>query len=181
MLASSKENAAAGIYIHSSEVEAIDPDIEIDVYQFVLDDNYDLHQYSCVLDTAVNSGIRTDVPHIFDVPFNNITGHQVFFRANEGGALPLVGAAYAADPNVADSNGRIKEDRFFWARYQNEKVFTIHDTKADAIGDVNPITFQPGTYDFSAFADKRESPMRFDPTYPTPGTTPTVYLSLIHI
>ena len=175
MLASSKENAAAGIYIHSSEVEAIDPDIEIDVYQFVLDDNYDLHQYSCVLDTAVNSGIRTDVPHIFDVPFNNITGHQVFFRANEGGALPLVGAAYAADPNVADGNGRIKEDRTFWARYQNEKVFTIHATKADAIGDVNPITFQPGTYDFSAFADKRESPMRFDPTYPTPGTTPTVY------
>ena len=175
MLASSKENAAAGIYIHSSEVEAIDPDIEIDVYQFVLDDNYDLHQYSCVLDTAVNSGIRTDVPHIFDVPFNNITGHQVFFRANEGGALPLVGAAYAADLTVADGNGRIKEDRFFWARYQNEKVFTIHATKADAIGDVNPITFQPGTYDFSAFADKRESPMRFDPTYPTPGTNPTVY------
>ena len=46
MLASSKENAAAGIYIHSAEVEAIDPDIEIDVYQFVLDDRYDLHQYA---------------------------------------------------------------------------------------------------------------------------------------
>ena len=65
MLASSKENAAAGIYIHSAEVEAIDADIEIDIYNFVLDSNYDLHQYSCVLDTAVNSGIRTDVPHIF--------------------------------------------------------------------------------------------------------------------
>ena len=175
MLASSKENAAAGIYIHSSEVEAIDPDIEIDIYQFVLDDKYDLHQYNCILDTAVNSGIRTDVPHIFDVPFASVTGHQVFFRANEGGSLPLVGAAYAQDPSVADANGRIKEDAAFWARYQNEKVFTIHATKADAIADVNPITFQPGTYDFAAFADKRESPMRFDPTYQNPGTTPQIY------
>ena len=175
MLASSKENAAAGIYIHSSEVEAIDPDIEIDIYQFVLDDKYDLHQYNCILDTAVNSGIRTDVPHIFDVPFASVTGHQVFFRANEGGSLPLVGAAYAQDPSVSDSNGRIKQNASFWARYQNEKVFTIHTTKADAIANVNPITFQPGTYDFAAFADKREAPMRFDPTYQNPDTSPQIY------
>ena len=175
MLASSKENAAAGIYIHSAEVEAIDADIEIDIYNFVLDSNYNLHQYSCILDTAVNSGIRTDVPHIFDVPFANTPGHQVFFRANEGGQVPLVGAAYAADPNVADVNGRIRGDKFFWARYQNEKVFTIHATKADAQSDVNPITFQSGTYDFSVFADKRESPVRFDPTFQNPNTTPTIY------
>ena len=175
MLASSKENAAAGIYIHSAEVEAIDPDIEIDIYNFVLDDNYDLHQYACVLDNAVNSGIRTDVPHIFDVPFADIPGHQVFIRPNEGGSVPLVGAAYAADPTVADANGRLRGDRFFWARYQNEKVFTIHATKADAIADVNPITFQPGAYDFTTFADKREAPVRFDPTFLNPGTTPTIY------
>ena len=175
MLANSKENAAAGIYIHSAEVEGIDPDIEIDIYQFVLDDKYDLHQYACILDNAVNNGIRTDVPHIFDVPFANVQGHQVFFRANEGGNLPLVGSAYAADPSVSDSNGRIREDRFFWARYQNEKVFTIHATKTDAIADLNAITFQPGTYDFSAFADKRESPMRYDPTFQNPGTSPLIY------
>ena len=178
MLASSKENAAAGIYIHSAEVEAIDPDIEIDIYQFVLDDNYDLHQYSCVLDSgqgAVNAGIRTDVPHIFDVPFSNITGHQVFFRANEGGSLPLVGTAYAADPSVADGNGRIRGDKFFWARYQNKKVFTVHASKSDAISNINPITWQPGTYDFSVFADKRRSPVRYDPTYANPDTAPTIY------
>ena len=35
MLASSNENAAAGIYIHSAEVEGIHPDIAIDLYQFV--------------------------------------------------------------------------------------------------------------------------------------------------
>jgi len=178
MLASSKENAAAGIYIHSAEVEAIDPDIEIDIYQFVLDENYDLHQYSCVLDIgqgAVGSGIRTDVPHIFDVPFANITGHQVFFRANEGGSLPLVGSNYASDPTVADTNGRIRGNRFYWARYQNKKVFTVHLSKSEAIANINPITWQPGTYDFSVFADKRRSPVRFDPSYANPNTTPTIY------
>ena len=45
MLATSKENAAAGIYIYASETESIDKDVEIDLYQFVLDDKYDLHAY----------------------------------------------------------------------------------------------------------------------------------------
>ena len=175
MLASSKENAAAGIYIHSAEVEDIHPDIEIDIYNFVLDDNYDLHQYSCELDGVSNTNIRTDVPHIFDVPFPNITGHTVFFRANEGGNLPLVGAAYAADPTVADGNGRILGNVYFFARYINEKVFTIYKTKADAEAGVNEITFQSGVYDFSVFANKRESPMKFDPSYQNPGTTPAIY------
>ena len=175
MLASSKENAAAGIYIHSAEVDGIDPDIEIDIYQFVLDDRFDLHQYSCVLEVNTNNRIRTDVPHIFDVPFADISGHKVFFRPNEGGSVPLVGANYAGDPNVADSNGRLRGDKFFWARYQTEKNFTIHTTKADAIADINAITFQSGVYDFSVFADKRESPVRFDPSYQNPGTTPTIY------
>ena len=175
MLASSKENAAAGIYIHSAEVEAIDPDIEIDVYQFVLDDNFDLHQYSCILEANTNSQIRTDVPHIFDIPFADISGHQVFFRENEGGSVPLVGSNYAGDPSIADGNGRIRGDKFFWARYQTEKTFTIHATKADAIADINAITFQTGSYDFSVFADKRESPVRFDPSYLNPNTTPAIY------
>ena len=175
MLANSKENAAAGIYIHSAEVESIDPDIEIDVYQFVLDDNYDLHQYSCILEANTNSKIRTDVPHIFDVPFADISGHQVFFRANEGGSVPLVGSNYAGDSSISDSNGRIRGDKFFWARYQTEKTFTIHATKADAIADINAITFQTGSYDFSTFADKRESPVRFDPSYLNPNTTPAIY------
>ena len=175
MLANSKENAAAGIYIHSAEVESIDPDIEIDVYQFVLDDNYDLHQYNCILEANTNSKIRTDVPHIFDVPFADISGHQVFFRANEGGSVPLVGSNYAGDSSISDSNGRIRGDKFFWARYQTEKTFTIHATKADAIADINAITFQTGSYDFSTFADKRESPVKYDPSYLNPNTTPAIY------
>ena len=43
MLATSKENAAAGIYIYASETDAIDKDVEIDLYQFIIDDSYDLH------------------------------------------------------------------------------------------------------------------------------------------
>ena len=175
MLASSKENAAAGIYIHSAEVEDINPDVEIDIYNFVLDDRYDLHQYKCELDGVSNTNIRTDVPHIFDVPFPNITGHTVFFKPNEGGDLPLVGSAYASDPTVADGNGRLRDNVYFFARYINAKVFTIYKTKADAEGGVNEITFQPGTYDFSVFANKRESPMKFDPAYTNPGTAPVIY------
>ena len=36
MLATSKENAAAGIYIYASETDSIDKDVEIDIFQFVL-------------------------------------------------------------------------------------------------------------------------------------------------
>ena len=52
MLATSKENAAAGIYIYASETDAIDKDVEIDLYQFVIDDSYDLHNYNCLLYTS---------------------------------------------------------------------------------------------------------------------------------
>ena len=168
MLASSKDNAAAGIYIHSAEVEAIHPDIEIDIYQFVLDDKYDLHEYNCVLSTAVSGGIITDIPHIFDVPNASVTPHKVFFRKNEGGNLPVVGGSSASDPDVADSNSRLRGDKFFYAKYNTAKVITVHKTHADAIAGTNPVIFVPlnsGTYNFSVFADKRESPMRYDPTY----------------
>ena len=49
MLATSKENAASGIYIYASETDSIDKDVEIDIYQFVLDDKYDLHNYTASL------------------------------------------------------------------------------------------------------------------------------------
>ena len=55
----------------------------------------------------------------------------------------------------------------FFTRYQNNKVITLHKTHADAINNVNPITFasgQSGTK-FNVFANKRRSPMKFDPTF----------------
>ena len=179
MLATSRENAAAGIYIYASETDGIDPNVEIDIYQFVLDDKYDLHQYKCVLDTgagAVSGGIKTDVPHIFDVQNANVTAHKVFFRKNEGGSLPTVSTAQASDTDIADSGtAKILNNKFFYARYQNFKVFTVHKTHADAIANTNPIVFQSGSYDFSVFADKRESPMRYDPTHFNSGTNPAIY------
>jgi hypothetical protein len=80
MLATSKENAAAGIYIYAAETESIDPNVEIDLYQFILDDKYTLHNYKCNLTNTVNAGIETDVSHIFDVPSASTTPHRVFFR-----------------------------------------------------------------------------------------------------
>ena len=80
MLAETKANAAAGIYIYASESESIDPNVEIDIYQFILDEKYDLHNYKAKLTNAVFGGIETDVSHIFDVPFSSVTPQKVFFR-----------------------------------------------------------------------------------------------------
>lgn len=173
MLATSKENAAAGIYIYASETESIDPNVEIDLYQFVLDDKYSLHNYKCNLTNTVNAGIETDISHIFDKPSASTTPHRVFFRAIEGGTLPIVASTYANDPTVATTDlqnsnvGRINPQIEFFARYQNDKVFTIHKTHADAINNVNPITFASGQSGlvFDAYANKRRSPMRFDPSF----------------
>ena len=173
MLATSKENAAAGIYIYASETSSIDSDVEIDLYQFILDDKYDLHNYRCNLTNTVNAGIETDVSHIFDRPSASTTPHRVFFRAVEGGQLPLVSQTYQSDPTVAVTNpqnanvGRINPQVEFFARYQNDKVFTIHKTHADAINNVNPIQFFAGQagLKFDIYANKRRSPMRFDPSF----------------
>ena len=173
MLATSKENAAAGIYIYASETSSIDSDVEIDLYQFILDDKYDLHNYRCNLTNTVNAGIETDVSHIFDRPSASTTPHRVFFRAVEGGQLPLVSQTYQSDPTVAVTNpqnanvGRINPQVEFFARYQNDKVFTIHTTYADAINNVNPIQFFAGQagLKFDIYANKRRSPMRFDPSF----------------
>ena len=171
MLATSKENAAAGIYIYASETDSIDKDVEIDLYQFVLDDKYDLHNYTAELTNTVNAGIMTNVSHIFDVPNAGTTPQKAFIRPVEGGLLPLVATTYANDPQVAVIDpqnaaiGRINPNVEFFTRYQNSKVITIHKTHADAINNVNPITFasgQSGTK-FFVYANKRRSPMKFDP------------------
>ena len=66
MLATSPENAAAGIYMYSSETDSVDPDVEIVLNTFVLDTKYDLHKYKSNVIGA--SEIETNVAHIFDVP-----------------------------------------------------------------------------------------------------------------
>ena len=179
MLATSKENAAAGIYIYASETEGIDPNVEIDIYQFLTDDSYDLHKYGCNLTNTVNAGIETDVSNIFDVPFASVTPQKVFFRAVTGGTLPAVSTTFENDSDVAvtdpnDANlGKINPVKEFFARYQNNKVFTIHKTHADAINNVNPIQFGSGqtSIEFEVYANKRRSPVRFDPGFTDTATT----------
>ena len=177
MLAGSKENAAAGIYIHSAEVESVDTDIEIDLYQFVLDTNYDCHQYSCETSATPLGALKTDVPHIFDVPTSNVTVQEVFFKKNEGGSLPLLSQSWQQDPDVAVSS-KLKENKAYFARYVDKNLFTIHKTVDKALSGQSPISFDTTTKQdgFSVFANKRESPLRYDPIYENPNTgTPPIY------
>ena len=109
---------------------------------------------------------------------DSVKPHKVFFRKNIGGSLPEVGGANANDTAIVDSNNRILGNRFFFARYINAKVFTIHKSHNGAINNTELIEFVPlqsGKYNFSVFADKRESPMKYDPTYQNPGTTPPIF------
>ena len=158
MLATSPENAAAGIYIFSPETDTIDTNVEIDIYQYVLDNQYDLHKYICNISTSGN--LETDVSHVFDLPVNGGVPQKVFFRIASdinGSSLPIL------------SNGNVIDDQtFYYARYVKstgaaQKEFTIHPTFTDAINNTGAITFQPNSgSDFYVFCDKRESPLRFD-------------------
>ena len=180
MLAESKENAAAGIYIFSAESDSIDPDVEIDVLQFTLDERYDLHTYKCTLDPNINGGIKTNIGHIFDVPYDNVVPQRVFFRAKDASTpLPQLSATYNTDnatnnggdstAGVADSLGRINPEFEFYVRYVYNpifpnKVLCVYKTLADAKNDVNRINFVSGySNEFILYASKKNSPLAFDP------------------
>ena len=189
MLAESKENAAAGIYIFSSEADAIDPDVEIDMYQFVLDEKYDLHQYKVRLDSSVSGGIRTNVAHIFDVPYSNVVPQRVFFRATEGNDLPLLATPFNNDNStlyggdttagVADSNGRLNPEYEFYVKYyanlnSPNKVLRIYKDFADAYNDADHITFISGqAEEFILYSSKKNAPLAFDPRFTAYSNSPT--------
>ena len=153
MLSSTKENAAAGIYIYSPETDSVHPDVEIQIQRYVLDESYDLHRYRCNIAGA--GEIETDVSHIFDVPNVSITPQQVFFRLAED----ILGSDL---PEIAGS-GTINTQTYYFARFVTSKKFSIHTSHADAIAGVNPISFVPGSgQNFYVFANKRISPLRFE-------------------
>jgi len=167
MLASTKENAAAGIYIYSSETDAIDPDVQIELQQYVLDDSYDLHQYICNFATGQTDVIQTDVPHIFDVPGSINTVHKVFFRTfgdpNES-ELPQISSG--------GTNAEVNPSKYYYVRYVTNKTFSVFETAAQAIAGTPRITFTPGFgKNFYVFSDKRESPVRFDAALENDDTT----------
>ena len=158
MLATTKENAAAGIYMYSPETDSVDFDVEIGINQFVLDDNYSLHQYVCNFPTGLTDVIQTDVPHIFDVPGNEDVVHEVFFRTfGQGSTLPQI--------TNAGVTTEIETNKFFYVRFVTPKTFAVFNTKAEAVAGSPRITFAPNFgQNFYVFSNKRESPVRFDPT-----------------
>jgi hypothetical protein len=164
MLAATKENAAAGIYIYSPETESIDPDVEILVEQYVLDDVYDLHKYKCNFTGGDTQNIETDVAHIFDLPNAAVTPQKVFFRVADDildSELPQL-----------SGQGTIDSQTYYYVRYVNSKKFTIHATRADSISGTNELSFVGGAgKNFYVFANRRRSPLLFDAEYSAIGNT----------
>ena len=151
LLAATKENAAAGIYIYSPETEAIDPGVEIILQQYVLDESYDLHRY-----TTNVSGIylETDIPHLFDIPLPNVPAQTIFFRTSSDANSQL--------PDIA-GGGQVETDVYYYPRYETKTKFSVHTSQADAQAGVNAIVFTTGSgSDFLVYGDKKTSPLKFD-------------------
>ena len=172
MLAATKENAAAGIYIYSPETDFVDDGIEIVMQQYVLDSTYDLHKYRCNLAGA--GEIETEVAHIFDVPAAGVEPQKIFFRV----ASDIVGSNL---PEISGS-ATINTQVYYYARYVTNEKFSVHLTQADAIAGVNSINFVPGSgADFYVFANKRTSPLKFDPEYKDISTNNTTGLWYLQV
>ena len=158
MLATTKENAAAGIYMYSPETDSVDYDVEIGLNQFVLDESYDLHQYICNFPTGSTDLIQTDVPHIFDVPGTIDVVHEVFFRTfGTNSTLPQI--------TIGGVTSEVDTNKYYYVRFVTPKTFAVFNTKAEAIAGSPRITFAPNFgANFYTFANKRVSPVKFDPT-----------------
>ena len=167
LLATSIENAAAGIFVYSSETEAVDSDIEIDVYQYLLDVKYDLNKYETSVKASNLEILVTSEPHVFDIPTTSdtLTDTQkytsVFFRPISGG-LPSISGGTTLNPN--------KE---YYVRYVSKNEFKVYDTLTAAVNTPgSPIVFTSGfNSKFYVVSNKRRSPLRYDPT--ATGTTTT--------
>lgn len=167
LLATSIENAAAGIFVYSSETEAVDSDIEIDVYQYLLDLKYDLNKYETSVKVSNLEILVTSEPHVFDIPTTSdtLTDTQkytsVFFRPISGG-LPSISGGTTLDPN--------KE---YYVRYVSKNEFKVYDTLTAAVNTPgSPIVFTSGfNSKFYVVSNKRRSPLRYDPTATNATTT----------
>ena len=126
MLATTKENAAAGIYMYSPETDSIDYDVEIGINQFVLDESYDLHKYVCNFPTGLTDVLETDVPHIFDVPGTENVVQEVFFRTfGTGSTLPQI--------TTGGVTAEVETNQYYYVRFVTPKTFAVFNTKAEAV------------------------------------------------
>jgi hypothetical protein len=173
MLARSKENASSGIYIYSPETDSLDPNVEIEIQQYLLDENYSLHKYKCNL--AGSGVIETDVTHVFDLPANGVTPQAIFFRQAED----IIGSQL---PEIA-GQGTINSNTYFFPRYLSAKRISIHRSYADAVAGVNSINFSPNSgNNFYIYSNKRVAPLKFDAAFIDPSTsndTGLWYLSVL--
>ena len=152
MLAATKENAAAGIYIYSSETESVDPNVEILVQQSTLDDTYDLHRYVC---NVSGTFIETDIPHVFDVPVANVPAQQIFFA--------ISGDANSQLPTIAGA-GDVPTNVYYFPRFVTKTKFSVHTSQADAQAGTNAVIFTAGSgSDFIVYGNKKTSPLKYDP------------------
>ena len=160
MLANTRENAAAGIYIYSPETESIDDDVEILVQQYVLDETFDLTEYRVTFDGSSGTVLKTDVAHVFDKPTTGLGAgylQKVFFRAEgsdgQVGSLPILSGV---------GGQQISSTQEFYVRYMSDDTFKIFNTAAEAIAGSPEVTLVNSTTQFwYVFANKRVSPLKF--------------------
>ena len=153
MLASSKENAAAGIYVFSPETDFIDSGVEVEIQQYVLDDSYNLHRYVC---NVSGTYIESDIPNIFDKPIANVSAQKIFFSTSSDASSAL--------PEISGGGGGVvPTDVYYYPRYETNTKFSVHPTEADAAAGTNAILFQAGSgNDFLVYGDKKTSPLKYD-------------------
>ena len=168
MLASTLENARAGNYIYSPETDAIDPEVVIEINQYIIDGSYDLYQYEAQVAVGAGSGvIQTDLAHSFDKPASGVEPQKVFFRQIDVDT-PLPNRTVVQGQNSFQLPVDPQDEYF--VRYQTNNLFSIHQTEADALNDVNRIILT-GNLKFLVFANKRFSPLKFDPKPISYGVT----------
>ena len=166
MLAKTKEASIVGLYVYSPEGDSVDPNVEIDLYQFVSDEDYDLERYKCVGFTG-STMINTSIGHNFDIPSTEENATKVFFRTIPGSKttrLPEVSNIFKFD-NKVSRDGRIRDDVEFYVRPIGLKTFSVHLTLTEAINNLSPIAFNHRGEEFNVFFNKKRTPLKYDPSY----------------
>ena len=174
MLATSEENANAGIYIYSPETSSVASGVKIEVHQYTKDINYDLLKYKTQLVDNSTTVFETEGPHSFDYVLASTTDddnwlpQKVFFRIGSdisGSQLP--------EKSVNSGSGTLQSDKEYYVRYQRpvsgdqessyNTKFTLHTSLIGAKNGTNPVTFISNSgSQFYVYANKRRVPLKFD-------------------
>ena len=167
MLATSIENATAGNYIYSSETSGIDPDVQIEVHQYLTNVQYDLHRYTARLTSS--RVFETTTNNVFDTAYAGVQVQQVlFYPLEENLTNGVVDASALATLPSKTAGGRLETNRNYYvgrpATYTKNNQFSIYNSVSDAINRQNAVQFNfPSGEDFFVFANRKRSPIGYDP------------------